>query len=169
VSNFNACRRPHRRMLERPEDWRNWGHCPAVGRGAAAFDVSFWLCIWTSRSPQSTYEGEPGAAPKLRHVASCLASCWAAICSAVRQPPRQAIGASTTSTRNFKAMLNPRAYGPAGAGRVIAREHGCKHASLISREGVIFREPPDSAGARVQRARRAASRNHSARRRFSIS
>ena len=35
---------------------------------------------------------------------------------------------------------------PAGAGRVIAREHGAQHAPRIPREGVLFREPPDMAG-----------------------
>lgn len=44
---------------------------------------------------------------------------------------------------------------PAGAGRVIAREHRAPHASRIPREGIVFREPPDMAGGPVfQRARR---------------
>jgi hypothetical protein len=60
-------------------------------------------------------------------------------------------------------MLNPRADGPAGAGRVIAREHGAQHASRISREGIVFREPPDMAGGPVFSAQGASlSRNHSA-------
>ena len=38
------------------------------------------------------------------------------------------------------------AFAPAGAGRMIAREHRAQHASRIPREGVLFREPPDEAG-----------------------
>ena len=59
---------------------------------------------------------------------------------------------------------------PAGAGRVIAREHRAQHAPRISREGIIFREPPDMAGGPVF-ARKGApsSRNHSARRQNTLS
>jgi hypothetical protein len=54
---------------------------------------------------------------------------------------------------------------PAGAGRVIAREHRARHAPRIPREGVVFREPPDMAGGPVFSALSASrSRNHSARR-----
>jgi hypothetical protein len=41
------------------------------------------------------------------------------------------------------------AFAPAGAGRVIAREHRAQHAPRIPREGVVFREPPDEAGGPV--------------------
>jgi len=55
------------------------------------------------------------------------------------------------------------AVAPAGAGRVIAREHRAQHAPRIPREGVVFREPPDVAGGPVLNAQSASlSRNHSA-------
>lgn len=55
------------------------------------------------------------------------------------------------------------AFAPAGAGRVIAREHRAQHAPRISREGIVFREPPDEGGRPCVGAhRRVASRNHSA-------
>jgi hypothetical protein len=37
---------------------------------------------------------------------------------------------------------------------VIAREHRAQHAPRISREGVVFREPPDMAGGPVFSAQR---------------
>ena len=56
------------------------------------------------------------------------------------------------------------AVAPAGAGRVIAREHRAPHAPRIPREGVVFREPPDEAGGPVFSAHGASlCRNHSAR------
>lgn len=49
---------------------------------------------------------------------------------------------------------SPALFRPAGAGRVIAREHRAQHASRISREGLVFREPPDMAGGPVFSAQR---------------
>ena len=50
---------------------------------------------------------------------------------------------------------------PAGAGRVIAREHRAQHAPRIPREGVVFREPPDMAGGPVFSAQRRVARPQS--------
>jgi len=41
------------------------------------------------------------------------------------------------------------AFRPAGAGRVIAREHRAQHAPRFPREGVVWRGPPDMAGCPV--------------------
>ena len=65
----------------------------------------------------------------------------------------------------FEVIKSPPAFATAGAGRVIAREHEERHAPRISREGVVFREPPDKAGTRVQRASASLNGNHSAGRR----
>ena len=53
--------------------------------------------------------------------------------------------------------LSPVIAVPAGAGRVIAREHRAQHAPRISREGILFREPPDMAGGPVFSAQRRAN------------
>src|SRR5437764_732610 len=50
---------------------------------------------------------------------------------------------------------------PAGAGRVIAREHRAQHAPRIPREGVVFREPPDEAGGPVFNAHKRIARPQS--------
>jgi hypothetical protein len=54
----------------------------------------------------------------------------------------------------FAASFIPVSTRPAGAGRVIAREHRARHAPRIPREGVVFREPPDMAGGPVFSAQR---------------
>jgi hypothetical protein len=53
--------------------------------------------------------------------------------------------------------LSPVIAVPAGAGRLIAREHRAQHAPRISREGILFREPPDMAGGPVFSAQRRAN------------
>jgi hypothetical protein len=63
--------------------------------------------------------------------------------------------AANQRCRAEKATISiPRVHRPAGAGRVIAREHRAQHAPRISREGVVFREPPDMAGGPVFSAQR---------------
>jgi hypothetical protein len=65
------------------------------------------------------------------------------------QVPRRNADRSQTHLYRNADIADFRPRPPAGAGRVIAREHRAQHASRIPREGVLFREPPDMAGGPV--------------------
>lgn len=81
----------------------------------------------------------------------------------LRQPTQRNRRHKCLADKQLKSASHSPVFAPAGAGRVIAREHGAQHAPRIPREGVVFREPPDMAGRPVISAqRRVTSRNHSA-------
>ena len=69
-------------------------------------------------------------------------------------PPALLLKSSSPGVEERHIARSPAFTVPAGAGRVIAREHRAQHAPRISREGVVFREPPDMAGGPVFSAQR---------------
>jgi len=73
----------------------------------------------------------------------------------VHVPPlRREWGFASLAHLGTQGRSPPAFPAPAGAGRVIAREHRARHVPRIPREGVVFREPPDMADGPVFSAQR---------------